>query len=220
MGGGSTAGDQKKAAECRGVVVFEDEASFWLDGTLHQTWSPVGVQPRVPTYGQRKTAHVFGSIAVDDAAFVYQFADVFNARARSKLRSCSWTFPDSVQQAGLRPLRFNGHTFHEFLLTVVRRHAPRKIFMIIDNGSCHWLDDAGKKWLADNPDKIELHRLPPYSPEFNPTEGVWKTTRKIATHNRFYPTPQARDSALRETFDLFQRSPKLIDNQVARFRDP
>ena len=67
---------------------------------------------------------------------------------------------------------------------------------------------------------VARYRLLPYSPEFNPTEGVWKTTRKIATHNRFYPTPQARDSALRETFDLFQRSPKLIDNQVARFRDP
>jgi len=24
------------------VLVFEDEASFWLDGTLHQTWSEVG----------------------------------------------------------------------------------------------------------------------------------------------------------------------------------
>ena len=134
---------------------------------------------------------MFGAIAVDDAAFVYQFADVFN-----------------------------GHTFHEFLLTVVEEYAPRKVFMIIDNGSCHWLDDAGKKWLADNPDKIELHRLPPYSPEFNPTEGVWKTTRKIATHNRFYPTPAARDSALRETFELFQGSPQLIDNQVVRFREP
>ena len=27
--------------------MYEDEASFWLDGTLHQTWARVGVQPRV-----------------------------------------------------------------------------------------------------------------------------------------------------------------------------
>ena len=191
MGRSTAAGDQKKAAECRGIIVFEDEASFWLDGTLHQTWSPVGVQPRVPTYVLRKTAHVFGAVAVDNADFVYQFADVFN-----------------------------GHTFHEFLLNVVERHAPRKVFMIIDNGPCHWLDEAGKKWLGENQDKIELHRLPPYSPEFNPTEGVWKTTRKMTTHNRFYPTVQERDAALRQTFDEFQRAPQLIDNQVARFRSP
>ena len=159
MVGRTTARDQKKAADCRGIMVFEDEASFWLDGTSHQTWSPVGVQPRVPTYGLRKTAHVYGAVAVDTADFVYQFADVFN-----------------------------GHSFHQFLLTVVERH------------------------------KIELHRLPPYSPEFNPTEGVWKTTRKMATHNRFYPTVLERDAALRQTFDQFRRTPELIDHQVARFR--
>ena len=68
MAGGTAARDQKEVADCRGVLVFEDEASFWLDGTLHQTWSPIGVQPRVPTYGLRKTAHVFGAVAVDDAA--------------------------------------------------------------------------------------------------------------------------------------------------------
>ncbi len=62
----------KRVADCRGVFVFEDEASFWLDGTLHQTWSPIGVQLRIPTYGLRKTAHVFGAAAVDDAAFVYR----------------------------------------------------------------------------------------------------------------------------------------------------
>ena len=43
--------DQKKAAACRGVVAFEDEASFWLDGSLHWTWAPVGHQPfRVMTW--------------------------------------------------------------------------------------------------------------------------------------------------------------------------
>ena len=173
------------------MLVFEDEASFWLDGTLHQTWSEVGTQPRVPTYGLRKTAHVFGAVAVQDASFVYQFADIFN-----------------------------GHTFHEFLLTVVKRYAPQKVFMVIDNGPCHWLDEAGKRWLAENLDKIELFRLPPYSPEFNPVEGIWKTTRKMTTHNCFYPTTEERDAALCHTFETFRENPELIDNQVARLRIP
>ena len=42
----------------------------------------------------------------------------------------------------------------------------------------------------------------------------------MATHNRFYPTVQDRDSALRQTFDQFQMTPGLIENQVARFRSP
>ena len=68
----------KKARACRGVLVFEDEASFWLDVTLHHTWSPVRKQPRVDTFGQRKTAHLFGAIASHDASFTYRFAEVFS----------------------------------------------------------------------------------------------------------------------------------------------
>jgi DDE superfamily endonuclease len=180
--------DQKKAARCRGVVVFEDEASFWLDGTLHQTWSPVGVQPRVDTFGMRKTAHVFGAIALNDASFTFRFSPVFN-----------------------------GHTFHEFLMQLVDRYAPRKVFLIMDNGPCHWLDEAGKAWLVKNKRRIELHRLPPYSPEYNPTEGVWKATRKFTTHNRFYRTVEERDAALTATFRMFQSDPQRLAPQVARF---
>jgi transposase len=182
-------GDQKKAAACRGAVVFEDEASFWLDGTLHQTWSRVGVQPRVDTYGARKTAHVYGAIALHDARFTYQFVPVFN-----------------------------GHTFHEFLRLLVRRYHGRKVFLVIDNAPCHWLDEPGRCWLHDNRHRIELHRLPPYSPEFNPTEGVWKATRKMATHNRFYATVDDRDAALTATFEAFRAAPRLVSPQVARFR--
>ena len=181
--------DQKKARACRGVVVFEDEASFWLDGTLHQTWSRVGVQPRMDTFGLRKTAHVYGAIALDDARFTYQFAPVFN-----------------------------GHTFHAFLKLLVRRYRGRKVFVVLDNGPCHWLDAAGREWLRQNHHHIELHRLPPYSPELNPIEGVWKTTRRRATHNRFYPSVIERDAALTATFTAFQRRPSLVAGQVARFR--
>lgn len=185
----AAARDQKKAARCRGVVVFEDEASFWQDGSLHRTWSRVGVQPRVDTYGLRKTAHVFGAISLDRAKFTFLFADVFN-----------------------------GHTFAEFLRLLVRRYKGRKVFLIIDNAPCHHLDDDGKQWLRANRHLIELHRLPPYSPEFMAMEGVWKTTRKFTTHNTFFATPDQRDAKLAATFATFQRRPALIAAHVARFQ--
>jgi transposase len=163
--------------------------SFWLDGTLHQTWSLVGVQPRVDTYGMRKTAHVFGALALNDGRFHYRFAPVFN-----------------------------GATFLVFLMQLVRVYAGRKIFLILDNGPCHNLDEEGKRWLRAHRHQVELHRLPAYSPEFNPIEGVWKLTRKMTTHNRFYPSVQERDAALRATFTRFQRRPALLVPQVARFQ--
>jgi hypothetical protein len=59
---------------------------------------------------------------------------------------------------------FNGITFWSFLEQLVRKY----VFLIIDNGPCHSLSDAGKQWLRANQHRIELHRLPPYSPELNP----------------------------------------------------
>lgn len=59
----------------------------------HRTWSRVGVQPRVDTYGLRRTAHVFGAASLDKAKFTFQFVPVFN-----------------------------GKTFFEFLRQLVRRY--------------------------------------------------------------------------------------------------
>ena len=168
--------------------MYEDEASFWLDGTLHQTWARVGIQPRVDTFGMRKTAHVFGALTVEvRPRFHHQFAPVFNAQ-----------------------------TFWEFLRRLVRG-SRRKIFLIIDNSPCHNLDADGKAWLADNRRRLELFRLPSYSPEFNPIEGVWKQTKKRTTHNTFFRTTAERDAALTATFDTFRAQPSLIAAQVARF---
>ena len=170
------------------MVLFGDEASFWLDGTLHQTWSRVGHQPRVDTYGQRKTAHLFGAISLDDARFSYQFASVFN-----------------------------GKTFHKFLRMLVRRYRGQRVFLIIDNGPCHNLPEEGKKWLGKNWKKIRLHRLPPYSPEFNAIEGVWKTTRKQTTHNRFYETVEERRSKQFATNSVVPRTQIITIGAVLNY---
>jgi len=169
--------------------MFGDEASFWLDGTLHQTSSRIGVQPRVDTYGQRKTAHVFGAVSLEKKPrFISDFADVFN-----------------------------GASYLEFLKQVVRRTGKIKVFMILDNGPCHNLDVEGRAWLGANRHRIELFRLPPYSPQFNPIEGVWKETKKKTTHNRFYRTTDERDAALIATFEGFRSNPRALAAQVARF---
>jgi transposase len=144
----------------------------------------------VDTFGLRKTAHVYGTVTLEqEPDFTYRFADVFN-----------------------------GATFWVHLKQLVAKYSGTKLFLIIDNGPAHNLPDEGKAWLRDNRDKIELHRLPPYSPEFNPMEGVWKTTRRMTTHNRFYATTAERDRALRGTFKRFRDRPTLVAGQVRRFR--
>jgi transposase len=169
--------------------MFEDEASFWLDGTLHRTWARVGCQPHVDTFGQRKTAHVFGAMTLERRpSFRFLFADVFN-----------------------------GKTFHRFLKHLVRYSGQRKIFLVIDNAPCHHLKPEGKVWLAENRHRIELFRLPPYSPNLNPIEGAWKETKKQTTHNRFFHTTDERDAALTGTFRRFNRRKTSLAGHAARF---
>lgn len=168
--------------------MFGDEASFWLDGSLHPTWAPIGCQPHVDTFGQRKTAHVFGALSLSPQPRLhYQFAPVFN-----------------------------GETFLVFLKQLVAR-SRRKLLLILDNAPCHKLNDEGKAWLGRNAHRIELCRLPPYSPNFNAIEGAWKETKKRTTHNRFFRTTDERDAALVATFKTFQSEPALLAGHVARF---
>ena len=79
------------------------------------------------------------------------------------------------------------------------------------------LDDDGKAWLGKDCHRIELFRLPAYSPEFNPIEGVWKVVKKQTTHNRFFHTTEERDAALTATFERLDAQPRLTAGHVERF---
>ena len=58
-----------------------------------------------------------------------------------------------------------------------------KILLIWDNISCHKSKEV-KQWLRENPGIIELDNFPPYSPEMNPIEHVWKVLKKAINHLR------------------------------------
>ncbi|MBN9694117.1 MAG: transposase [Verrucomicrobia bacterium] len=42
-------------------------------------------------------------------------------------------------------------------------------------------------WRNQVKDHFELHFLPPYSPELNPIERVWKLIRRRCLHNQYFP---------------------------------
>ncbi|MFD8403012.1 IS630 family transposase, partial [Streptomyces sp. NPDC059698] len=50
-------------------------------------------------------------------------------------------------------------------------HFDRKVHLVVDGHSAHRSRKV-RDWLAAHPDDIELHFLPPYSPELNPDELV------------------------------------------------
>ena len=49
--------------------------------------------------------------------------------------------------------------------------------------------------------RLSFKFLPAYSPELNSVERVWKLTRRLCTHNRYFP---ALEELVAAVFDQFQ----------------
>ena len=106
----------------------------------------------------RKSVNVFGAVCVRDGRLVFRIEKTFNA-----------------------------HTFYTFLTQLIRHHRKnRKMMVVVDNARWHRAKYL-KPWLYEHRDIIKLDFLPPYSPELNPMERVWKMTRRLCTHNRYFP---------------------------------
>jgi transposase len=85
--------------------------------------------------------------------------------------------------------RFNAVTFHTFLkhLRRVSSRSGRRVVIITDNAKYHHAK-LHAEWRTQQAPKFVLDFLPPYSPELNPIERLWKLTRRLCLHNRYFPT--------------------------------
>lgn len=45
--------------------------------------------------------------------------------------------------------------------------------------------------------------IPPYSPDLNPIEQVWRITRRENTHNRFFPDLKTLESTVEAAFEVW-----------------
>ena len=141
----------------------------------------------MPVTGKRKSIKIFGCIDVHTAKFIYKRDAVFNAQ-----------------------------TYLSFLEKIARQYHKKKIFYIQDNASYH-KDGSVWEWFKDHRKTIEVHNLPPYSPEFNAAEPLWKYTRKIGTHNRYFESEDEIIDTLEIVFKKIQRNPENIRGYLKPF---
>ena len=57
--------------------------------------------------------------------------------------------------------------------------------VIIDNAKYHHAK-LHAAWRAEQEPEFLMSYLPPYSPDLNPIERVWKLTRRLCLHNRYF----------------------------------
>ena len=107
----------------------------------------------------RKSVACFGAVSLSTGRFVWQVCPVFNAE-----------------------------TFMSFLRRLLRhRRSGKRIVAVLDNAKYHHAILL-KPLLQKYRRHLMLLFLPPYSPQLAPIERVWKLTRRLAMHNRYFAT--------------------------------
>ena len=146
----------RAAKRGKGLILFEDEASFAQWGSLSYTWARRGHQPEVPTSGKRKGYKVFGAIEYFSGRLFFQ---------------------------GIEG-RFNSDSYQAFLQMIMAQ-TTEHLFLIHDGARYH-TSAATQAFLAAHHERITEHPLPSYSPDYNPIEYLWKKTKQRATHNKYF----------------------------------
>ena len=170
-----------RAAERRkGLILFEDEASFAQWGSLSYTWARRGQQPEVKTSGKRKGYKVFGAIEYFSGRLFYQ---------------------------GIEG-RFTSDSYQVFLQTILA-HTTKHLFLIHDGARYH-TSQATHQFLATHRERITAYPLPSYSPDYNPIEYLWKKTKKRATHNQYFKEFAALTVSVDQALAYFAAHPAMV----------
>lgn len=154
----------KKLAEYspdRYDIWFVDEVLFQQQGSRCRMWIPPEVkQPVIMQEPGRKSAGYFGAVRLRDGKFIFSREEnVFNADS-------TWGFLKKLRRVACA--------------------GKKKAVIGIDNARYHHAI-MHKKWREKVSCNFILEYLPPYSPELNPIERVWKLTRRLRLHNRYFP---------------------------------
>jgi transposase len=146
----------RAAKRHKGLILFEDEASFAQWGSLSYTWSRRGHQPEGPTSGKRKGYKVFGAIEYFSGQLFYQ---------------------------GIEG-RFTSDSSQAFLQMIMAQTTAH--LFVIHDGARYHTSASTTAFLAAHSARITAHPLPSYSPDYNPIEYLWKKTKQRATHNKYF----------------------------------
>lgn len=104
--------------------------------------------------------------------------------------------------------RFKDRVFLKFLKRMVRQ-VPRKVFLIVDGHPVHRAARV-TRWVSAHTKRIELFRLPSYSPDLNPDEMLNHDVKSNAVGRRRAGSPSELLLAVRGFLRGRQRQPDVV----------
>jgi transposase len=177
----------RTATRRKGLILFEDEASFAQWGSLSYTWAKRGHQPEVPTSGKRKGYKVFGAIDYCSGRLFYQ---------------------------GIEG-RFTSESYQTFLQMIMAQ-TTQPLFLIHDGARYH-TSKATEQFFAAHADRLMGYLLPSYSPDYNPIEYLWKKAKQRATHNKYFKDFIGLTVSVDKALAYFATHPETVFGLFGRY---
>lgn len=117
-----------------------------------------------------------GEQAVQDFAYVRAHFHCFGAHGYKKFH---YMFSDKLRWL----------CFLKFVKRLHKKYG--KLFLVLDN--CGWhIANKVKEYFEENEATIHVEYLPPYSPELNPIEQVWKNLKQSTANQLFHDKQQLK----------------------------
>ena len=106
----------------------------------------------------------------------------------------------------------NAESIKAFLTQLMENNpADTVIHLIWDNAGYHKSKEI-QAFVKDT--KIKLHYLPPYSPNLNPIERLWKVMHEQTTYNRYYEKFKDFTEAIMSFFDNIKDYHAIIQSRI------
>ena len=140
-------------------------------------WFLKGKQRIIPTYGKHQSVKLIGVLN-------YETGRVY------------------VQEEE----RYTADIFLKFLENVLKQYPTGKIVMILDHARIHHAKLI-QPFLDEHKNRLKLVFLPPYSPELNLIEGLWKWLKKSVIHNVFYKSVAEIKKAVQGFIEYINKKP-------------
>jgi transposase len=161
-------------------IYFGDAAHMRSDHHAGRTWGKKGKTPVVLSTGARYNMSLLSAVT-----------------ARGQMRFM-------IKEKG----GVNADVFIEFLRRLMVGHRNR-IFLIVDRGPAH-VAKKTKAFVASLVDRLRLFYLPPYSPDTNPDELVWKHLKADTVGRACITSLRDFKHKVRSSMLSLQRNPAKI----------
>ena len=138
---------------------------------------------------------------------------VKSAPTKEKVAFYGFVNPNTGELFTCKSEKFNFETFIEATRKFVKKHySGKRLAIVLDNASWH---KKGVKLIKDDEELQEMCEfifLPPYSPDLNPIERVWRITRKNRTHNKYFSSLHLLTNTLTDFFSSLRKPNILLQN--------